>query len=80
MSDVIISLMSFNYQKSDEQPSEERAVFVTEFGPAFVRGICADKMQWRSFSRSKMSDVNYINWRFANWTAEYVTDTILKPK
>ena len=78
MQKEVISLMSFNYKKSDDTATEERAVFVTESGPAFVRGICADKKQWRSFSRSKMSDVDYTPWRMAGWTAEYVVGTLLK--
>jgi hypothetical protein len=80
MQKPIISLLTFSYKKGDDKPTEERNLFVTESGPSFVRGICADKKQWRSFSRNKMSEVERTPWRTLGWTAEYVVDTILKPK
>lgn len=80
MQKEVISLMSFNYKKNPDAVAEERAVFVTEDGPSFVRGICADRRGWRSFSRSKMSDVESTPSRTFGWTAEYVMETILKPR
>ena len=80
MKKPIISLLTFSYKKGDDKPTEERNLFVTETTDKFVRGIDADRRAWRSFSRNKMSEVERTPWRTLGWTAEYVVETVLKPK
>ena len=80
MQKPIISLLSFHYNKGDGESPEERNLFVTEATDKFVRGIDADRRSWRSFSRNKMSEINRTPWRTLGWTAEYVVETVLKPK
>ena len=80
MQKPIVSLLTFNYKKGDDAPTEERNLFVTEATDKFVRGICADRRAWRSFSRNKMSEVERTPWRTIGWTAGHVVNNILKPK